>query len=177
MIRLFRIDPIPQEVFYVLTEDEKLLSSLGNDSVCFSLTSYRIDEVESGDIPTAAKIVAIDADTKKTTRVNLQTAMSMLKGDIIGTAEDISAAVSNLREVMLRNGLQSPAYIQLHSKEQAYKIISMFQCDMTQDKIDLAMAAASSSGRFSVMGIEFRWNDENDTNVIDMYYQTQHKSA
>jgi hypothetical protein len=157
-VKFYRIDPLPQEILYVLAEDSADLNPIANNPVCFSPISYRIEDVESGDIPVHAKIVTIDPASRKIKRINLETAIKMESGEPIQGGNDVSAAIETLKAAFQRNGLNSPLSIQLESSDQAVKLAMMFG-DRLSNNAFARLIASISTGQdsFLIGGVRFTW--------------------
>jgi hypothetical protein len=115
-MQILRVEAIPHETLYVFADNSVKHLDLSNDPACFSPIGYTIEEVEPGDIPAAAKIVAIESPGGPAKRVALETAMQMLGNARPVIRDEIAAAISNLREVMVRNGLHPPVKILLETQ-------------------------------------------------------------
>jgi hypothetical protein len=115
-MQILRVEAIPHETLYVFADSSVKHLDLSNDPVCFSPIGYTIEEVGPGDIPAAAKIVAIESPSSPAKRVALETAMQMLGNARPAVCDEIAAAISNLREVMVRNGLHPPVKILLETQ-------------------------------------------------------------
>lgn len=153
-----RIEPFPQETFYVLSDEDADLSKIANNPVCFSPVSYRQELVEAGDIPAHAKVVIVEKSHGRIRRINIETAMQISTGGQIEAINEISAAVDMLKAAMQRNGLSAPVCIELQDIGQISKLASLFR---GRPGISfLARAAASvfaAKAEFMINGITFTW--------------------
>lgn len=158
-MKLRRITPIQQETFYVLSGDNEDLSLIAHSPLCFSPVCYQIDEVDAGDIPAHAKIASVNPDTKKISRLTLDSALKLMDGVAEYAVNDTAVALEALRMAMLRNGLRSPAFVQLESYGEAYKLATAFEKLPTLPP-DFSITKNMKPGRggeFWIMGVPFRW--------------------
>jgi hypothetical protein len=157
-MKFHRIEPFPQETFYVLAEEHENVNCVANNPVCFSPINYGIEEVEAGDIPVHAKVVVIDPMTGRIRRVNLETAVKMSTGEELSGVNDVAAAVETLRAAFQRNGLNSPVSIQLEDSDQAVKLALLFGNRLTDSALSrLIRSITTGRDGFLIDGIRFTW--------------------
>lgn len=157
-MKFHRIEPFPQETFYVLAEEHENVNCVANNPVCFSPVNYGIQEVEAGDIPVHAKIVVIDPKTGRIRRVNLETAVKMSTGEELSGVNDVAAAVETLKAAFQRNGLNSPVSIQLEDSDQAVKLALLFGNRLTDNTLSrLIRSITTGRDGFLIDGIRFTW--------------------
>lgn len=159
-MQILKIDPISLGSFYVIANDGQDITNLSKDPICFSPISYSIEQVEIGDIPAMAKIVTINPLTQRADRLTLQNAVKMVNNCNFDFTSDIEAAVSNLREVMIRNGMRSPIRIELESADDAHKIIEYYRPMFTADGANLAIKQILADNSFMIHGVKFTWPSE-----------------
>lgn len=163
-MQIHRITPIPQETFYVVSGEGESLSPISSSPVCFSPSSYEIEKVDVGDIPSNAKIVSIDKETKAVQRINHGIMAKIINNGNELTPNDIVVALRELSDALIRNGIELPAYIQLSSFQQAYNLASNFeQLPGLPDDFSITKnMKPGESGEFWIRGVPFRWPSDQD---------------
>lgn len=162
-MKVFKIDPVPQQTFYVVANENEDLSKIADERICFSPVTFTIEEVDIGEIPDRNRIILCEGGWPPVMQeIDKETAHRIVCEEGLQEdpdAKDLPSALEELAISMESAGLAIPMFIQLIDVSQALAILESFRymysnSRYTQLRSGIALGKINT---ITIYGIELRW--------------------